>query len=169
MPSKAVSMRPAMSEMSFHSHLRVVELTSLAVEALFAMYLYHYVTRLERIGCECSEDRTRTYIRWYALVLFAIVLVKLVLMLTGSDSMYIAFSAVMAPLLLVSTIVYVIYVIKYIHRLRREKCACSATVSRTVIYVYAIIQAIGCALVALRLLSLAIVLVIAVARRKGTA
>lgn len=143
---------------AMHSHLRVVELTSLGLQALFAMYLYHYVTRLERIGCECSADRTRTYIQWYSLALFGVVVVKLALMLSGSEAAYTAFSTIMGPILLIASVIYVIYVIRYINRLKREKCACSATVSRTVIYVYAIIQAVMCAFLALTLLSIIIVL-----------
>lgn len=140
------------------SQLQVIEIASLSLQALFALILYHYVTRLERIGCECAQDNTRLFIQYYSLALFAVVVIKMAILLTGSESTYLAFSAVMAPILLVSTVVYVIYVIKYINRLRREKCQCSATVSRTVIYVYAIIQAIGFAYVALVLLSLLIVL-----------
>lgn len=168
MPTKQAAMN-AMSAMrnemtehtkfpAMHSHLRVVELTSLGLQALFAMYLYHYVTRLERIGCECSADQTRTYIQWYSLALFAVVVIKLALMLSGSEAAYTAFSTIMGPILMIATVIYVIYVIKYINRLKREKCACSATVSRTVIYVYAIIQAIMCAFLALTLLSIIIVM-----------
>lgn len=149
---------------SAHGQLKVVELSSLVLQALFALFLYHYVTRLERIGCECAIDRTRTYIQYYSLGLFAIVVIKLALYLSGSESTYIAFSAIIAPFLFVATVVYVIYVIKYINRLRREKCKCSATISRAVIYIYAIIQAIMFAYLALVMLSMIIVLLMSIGK-----
>lgn len=134
-------------------HLQAIELVALAVESLFAMFVYHYVTRLERIGCTCAMDGWRTYIQWYALGIFMVVIVKLAIMLSGSQQAYRMFSLIVAPVTLVFTVVYVVYVIRYINRLRREKCACSATVSRATIYVIAIIEAVLMAIVGLGVLA----------------
>lgn len=151
----AVSFPPSPSGLSeqIRSHLKVVELSALGVYALFALFLYHYVTRLERIGCECAMDNTRDFIKYYALGLFGVVVVKLALLVAGADEAYRAFSVVVGPIMMVATVFYVVYVLKYINRLRREKCACSDTISRSVIYVVGIIQAIIYASLALILLA----------------
>ena len=99
----------------------------------------NYLVRLERIGCKCAMDWRRTYMMVFLglSVLFAIVT-----MVSGAKPPLPI--AIVWPTL---GFVYVVCVLQYVHRLKKEKCACSESVFRDVMevlaYLYVLLLAIS--------------------------
>lgn len=117
---------------------------------IYWLLVWSYVTRLEQIGCKCSRDWRREYIRYYAILMLFIMLTSFV---TKIHSIAFTF------LLIVLNAVFLVAVFQYIHRLKREKCKCSQSVTRDVMEVVNIVQIV--------LFSLGILLMILVAVHYG--
>lgn len=131
-----------------------IGLTSIAASIIYATYIHHYVIRLERIGCDCATDFRRAYIQWYTLALIVIGIINVALRITGGDLGLSIVSMVLSPIMLAATIVYVVFVIQYINRLRREKCRCSESIARAILYIVTIIHVTLLCLLALVFLSM---------------
>lgn len=125
---------------------------SVVASVIYATYVHHYVTRLERIGCDCATDFRRTYIQWFTLALIVIGIVNITLRLTSGDRGLAVLSLFLSPLMFVGTLLYVVFVIQYINRLRREKCSCSEGIARAVLYIITIINVTLACLLALVIL-----------------
>lgn len=117
-----------------------VAIASVLTSVIYAIYIHHYVVRLERIGCDCAADFRRTYIQWFTLALIVIGLINIALRLTGGDIGLAVLSMILSPILFAATIVYIVFVIQYVNRLRREKCTCSDGIARSVLYIVTIIN-----------------------------
>lgn len=106
--------------------------------------ILHYLLRLERIGCQCALDWRRDYILFYLGLLVVLSLVNLF------------FSPYVASMFQFSMFVLglfnVAFTLQYVHRLKEEKCACSLSVYREVMYVLAVVNAFLYGLVFLFLL-----------------
>lgn len=126
-----------------------VSIASIVASVVYATYIHHYVVRLERIGCGCAMDFRRSYIQWYTLALVVIGVVNIVLRLAGGDAGLAFISVVLSPIVLLATIVYIIFVLQYVNRLRREKCHCSETMARAILYIITIIYTILACLLSL--------------------
>lgn len=116
-----------------------VGVASIVASIVYAIYIHHYVVRLERIGCDCAMDFRRTYIQWYTLALVIIGIINICLRLAGGNVGLAAISMVMSPIIFFATIVYIVFVFQYVNRLRREKCYCSDTMARAILYIITII------------------------------
>lgn len=130
-----------------------VAIASVVTSVIYATYIHHYVVRLERIGCDCAIDFRRIYIQWFTLALIIIGVINIALRLTGGDVGLAVLSMVLSPIMFVATLLYVIYVIQYINRLRKEKCTCSEGMARSILYIVTIINVILACLLALVILS----------------
>lgn len=129
-----------------------IAIASVAASVIYATYIHHYVTRLERIGCDCATDFRRTYIQWYTLALIVIGIINVSLRLSSGDVGLSILSMVLSPIMFVATLIYVVFVIQYINRLRREKCACSEGMARSILYIITIINVTLACLLALVIL-----------------
>lgn len=126
-----------------------VAIASVITSVVYAVYIHHYVVRLERIGCDCAADFRRVYIQWFTLALIVIGLINISLRLTGGDLGLAVLSMVLSPILFAATIVYIVFVIQYVNRLRREKCLCSEGIARSVLFIVTIIHVTLACLLAL--------------------
>lgn len=97
----------------------------LAVKA----YIFFYILQLEATGCTCSDDFRRTYAKFYLTVLIfyaASMLFLAAFRSTLSSSM--TTTLVVLPTLVVwqCGVLYVIWSLQYVSRLKREKCECAS-------------------------------------------
>lgn len=117
-----------------------ISVASIVASVVYAIYVHHYVVRLERIGCDCAMDFRRSYIQWYTLALIVIGVVNVALRLSGGAGGLAVISLVLSPIVALATIVYVVFVLQYVDRLRREKCECSETMARAVLYIVTVVH-----------------------------
>ena len=98
----------------------------------FAIHIYiiFWLLRLETIGCVCSLDWRRHFIIFYAFF-------HLVLAATAMSGLNMPSLRLLSFVL---SIVNVVVTIEYVHKLKTEKCACSESVAREVIYIAAFIN-----------------------------
>jgi len=115
-------------------------LLSLVLVAL-NIYILVYLFRLESIGCECAMDFRRTYAIAYLIVSIVYSLVVAVLMhvFNRPETIVPAGSkvpgvtlGVISLVMLIAGVLYVIFGVQYITRLRDEKCECSQDLARDV-------------------------------------
>lgn len=100
---------------------------------VFYLYILYYISTLENIGCECSEDWKRTYIKWYFILLIIMYFIPSILMiLTPKLNIYKYVSGIVFVLTIIS--LFVIY--QYIRELKEKKCDCSDMEARYVLEVY---------------------------------
>jgi predicted membrane channel-forming protein YqfA (hemolysin III family) len=118
-----------------------------------------YLNRLEKMGCKCAEDFRKTYVQVFLIVTLVNVGVMAVFMtwLSSRDSKP---PAIVTNLLMVwlvilfcATVVYIVFALQYIHRLRDEKCGCSKAMTRDV---WEVVLYIRAALLAAFVLTLAV-------------
>lgn len=125
------------------------------------IFVLVYLRRLESIGCECAMDFRRTYIQVYLIIsLINAGVIGLFTLATGTQIMQAAESthtalviglSVWSVIMFIAGVVYIVFAMQYIHRLRNEKCDCSRSVTRDV---WEVVLYIKIALMALSLLLL---------------
>lgn len=98
------------------------------------MLIIKYLMDLEQLGCECSMDWRRNYIIYFLFV--AVVF--------GGSTVFldVKFPPIVQTAMFVMAVLNAIYAIQYIYRLKKEKCECSESVYREILYVIAILNAI---------------------------
>jgi hypothetical protein len=114
--------------------LQIISLAFLVVFIVIQLLIINYLMKLEKIGCACAMDWRRNYIIAYFVVSILYAIIAPLLdpkLLPIIQTVYVVFG-----------IINVVYVIQYVHRLKREKCACSESVYREVMYVVSIFNAI---------------------------
>jgi hypothetical protein len=118
------------------------------VSVVVNVFVLVYLDRLERIGCSCSKDWRRGFAFAYLIlsVLYTAFTTALTFLVTASGVgdaarhwlmvAFLAFTYVMT----IMSILYVIFSLQYIHRLRDQKCTCSQHLTRDVweilLYIY---------------------------------
>ncbi len=132
-------------------------LSALVGLALF-VYVIVFLAQLERLGCACARDWRRIYILTYASTMALYSVIELVILITAKDiNVAIARLAplqyVIAPLYWIGGILFVVFTLQYVHRLKKEKCECSDKVGRAVLSLVALIDAAVFALTGLLILS----------------
>lgn len=101
------------------------------------VYILSYLFRLETIGCRCAMDFRRTYAIVYLIlsVVYALAMGVFTYFdarrVRASPRVY-EFAGVLATLMFAAGIVYLVFGLQYIERLRAEKCLCSVSVARDV-------------------------------------
>ena len=113
----------------------ILSLLLVAINIWVIVYLY----RLESIGCKCAMDFRRTYVIAYlivSLVYSAAVGVLMYLFRKSSlpvDSKVPAITlGVLSLVMLLAGILYIVFGLQYIERLKEEKCECSEDLARDV-------------------------------------
>jgi hypothetical protein len=113
----------------------------IALSSLIVYYLYS----LEKLGCECSLTSKRTYILGFNSFLIAYNLfVLLIGGVQGIAALYQKFPVLYIVLLLLiaGSVTNVIFTLQFIDEMKREKCACSDSVYRDIMYILAILNAL---------------------------
>lgn len=98
------------------------------------VYILVYLFHLEKVGCQCAMNWRRNYIMFFvglSLVLAILSLVKVDL-LTSSLLMTL-FSAL--------SIANVVFILQYVHMLKKEQCQCSESLAREIMQVIAVLYA----------------------------
>lgn len=114
---------------SFGVFSTLLVVAMIIIELLILRYLVH----LEQIGCRCAMDWRREYIIFFIALTVVYALVSLFM---GPQQI-----PVIQFTLFILGILNVIFVIQYVNRLKKEKCECSESVYREIMYVIAIIRA----------------------------
>jgi hypothetical protein len=130
-----------------------VMMLSLAIMILYNGWICHYVTRLERIGCPCAMDWRRTYIQVFTGVSVVVSGIYLMALLSSHVGAMRVTHALTAPFMALGAFLMVVFVLQYVHRLKKEKCLCSQSFAREVMYIFAIINAIVYALMGLLIIT----------------
>jgi hypothetical protein len=101
------------------------------------LIILDYIRQLEATGCDCSKDWRRSFIYWYVAIGTIYVLLQTLAIAVGQQWLTMIISVYgLAPLLwLIATIVFVVSTLQYVHRLKKEKCACSEAAGRTVLHI----------------------------------
>ena len=96
--------------------------------------IVHYLMRLEKIGCECAMDWRRSYIIFFFIVsiLYAV------------SAFFISRESfpILQTLMTVFGLMNIVFTMQYVHKLKKEKCECSASIYREVMFVVAIFNAV---------------------------
>jgi len=124
----------------------ILALLYIAIQIWILVYLFH----LEKIGCKCARDYRRTYSIVFIIFSLCVTVTMAILSVVVSPSnmkaVYIV-NQVLQTLMVVGGIVYIVFVLQYIARLNRIKCACSGALVRDVweilVYIYAALMAFG--------------------------
>jgi len=114
----------------------------IALSSIIVYYLYS----LETLGCECSLTTKRSYILGFNS--FLIVFNLFLLMIGGVEVMlalchkypvlYILYLALIG-----GSLANVVFTLEFIDDMKREKCACSDSVYRDIMYILALLQALS--------------------------
>ena len=94
---------------------------------LFNYLLYSYITRLEKIGCQCGLENHGKIIKSSILINYIIILGTLF-----TESI----PPVTRVFIALSDLVFTIYAFIFLYRLKNEKCKCSDDIIRDVYYYY---------------------------------
>ena len=121
---------------------------NLAYAGLLA-WVWVYLVRLERTGCQCAMDYRRTYVVAYLAVRVAALLLANLAGWTVP-----ALAVAMAP----ADVVFVVFALQYVHALRAQKCECSQDAARDVLRIVAVVDAVVAAAAVLLLATLAVAL-----------
>lgn len=97
---------------------------------IFWAFVVNYVIRLENIGCDCSKNWKRDYIKYYLLVIIPIMILRL----------FVSLPVALASLTLVFGLTFVFVVFAYIQELRKKKCECSEAPIRDILEIVNYIQ-----------------------------
>lgn len=117
---------------------RIIQLFFLILFLVLYIFVYIWIIKLEQIGCECSKDWRREFIKVYAIIIIAMMILK----------MFVNVHAAIMIVYLVATLVFIISVFQYIHELKRIKCECSESKTRDILEIVNYIQIGVVALVA---------------------
>lgn len=122
-----------------------------ALTLAFFVWFLVYLTKLEKIGCECALTWKRKFIMAYFFFALTINIVLLVIPGLGT-------SLILSGLVVVFAFAFLIVTIQYVTELKRKKCECSEDFARTVLFYYAIVSAITFAIMVASLVMLILTL-----------
>lgn len=123
----------------------VYKLASLISIVLFA-YLLTFLYKLEKTGCECAKDWRRTFIIGYCIYTILLAAAQFF------NMNYRGITFMLAPISFALSIMFIVFTLQYVHRLKREKCSCSDEMGRAVLYIVAAIDASVFAIVGLMII-----------------
>jgi hypothetical protein len=115
-------------------------------------YMLNYIFKLESTGCECAKDWRRDYIQYYLMLLIVYVVVQICVLTMGDLAAVIRMNMHLTAIMLVLGILFVVFTLQYVHRLKKIKCKCSEDTARNVLQLVAIIDAVIFSIGALHLI-----------------
>jgi hypothetical protein len=134
--------RTANLEDKIMSSMRIPALVSSVILIVLYLVMFDYVRKLEGIPgdpanppCPCSEGWRRTYIFWYIIASIFIILMNSIIFMFDIKGPLTIVMGVIAAIYQIATILFVIFAIQYVNRLKREKCECSEAVGRNILQV----------------------------------
>ena len=119
--------------MDSSSLLTILSIVSVVFSILFLVmfvFVYMWIVKLEKTGCECSKDWRRGFIKVYALIILVMVVLEIFFKLPD----------VVGIIYAVLSLVFIVVVFQYIHELKRIKCGCSESQTRDILEIVNYIQ-----------------------------
>lgn len=104
------------------------------VTAVFWAYILTWAVKLEKKTCPCARDWRLQYVKYFAAVTLAF---QLIVMAKQRQLLFIG-----APIMGLAGLVFIVSTISYVMSQRRKHCDCSRSTERTVVFSFAIIQAV---------------------------
>ena len=98
-------------------------------------YIFLYITKLEQVGCACSKDWKRSFIKYYIGIIMVLILLRMFSIWT-SDKV----PAALMTLEILASIGFVVIAYHYIHELKKKKCQCSVDSARDVFEIVNYVQ-----------------------------
>lgn len=113
-----------------------------------------YIRNLEKIGCECSEDWRKTYAFVYLILSIIYTGVAILAFVTSRTSISIplleTFNNIImlgSTLMAIAGILYIVFSLQYINKLKEIKCKCSQHIIRDIwevlLYIYVVFIIFG--------------------------
>lgn len=93
-----------------------------------------YLLNLEKIGCECAENWRKNFIIFY--MIFSLIYSVIIILVPQTLPPIIQF------ILLSFGVANIIITIQYIYKLKKDKCECSESILREILYFIAIFNAL---------------------------
>ncbi len=93
-----------------------------------------YLINLEKIGCECAENWRRKFIIFY--LIFVLAYSVIIILVPQTLPPIIQF------VLLSLGVANIIITIQYVYKLKKDKCECSESIMREILYFIAIFNAL---------------------------
>ena len=112
----------------------IISFAFMLIFVVIQLFIINYLLKLEKIGCECAMDWRRNF-----LIMFFIISVLYIILLPVVSMEVLPYIQAVYSVL---GILNVVFVIQYVYRLKKEKCACSEALMREVMLVMAIIDAV---------------------------
>lgn len=108
-------------------------------------YILKYVSTLEKIGCVCSDDYRRTYIKYYLVVVIVYGLAVAIFDAFRSPSAVVPAAFVnvwfaVSSVMWVASVVYLVLAWQYTKRLTVDKCECADGIELQVWRIFVIFQ-----------------------------
>lgn len=100
------------------------------IQILIVKYLFD----LEKIGCDCAMDWRRSYIIFFLIISIVNAFASLFI---GVHNV-----PVIQTIFFVIAVLNVIFTLQYVARLKKEKCECSESVYREVMFIVSIVNAV---------------------------
>lgn len=126
---------------------------SLLISIILFAYVLVFLYKLEHTGCECARDWRRSFITFYCVYTISLSIAQFI----NTNSFI---SLLVSPISFALSIMFIIFTLQYVHRLKREKCSCSDEMARAVLYMVAAIDAAIFSLVGLVIISNALLFMI---------
>jgi hypothetical protein len=98
-------------------------------------YILLYIAKLEKLGCKCSKNWQREFIKYYIIFMLLIFIIRLF----DSSSPY-NLPPILMTIQFVLTIVFVGIVYHYIMNLKQKNCKCSNDTARDILEIINYIQ-----------------------------
>lgn len=98
------------------------------------VFIVKYLINLEKIGCECAKDWRRKFIIFYLIFVLAYSIVIILVPQT--------LPPIIQFVLLLLGVSNIIITIQYVYKLKKDKCECSESVMREILYFIAIFNAL---------------------------
>lgn len=96
-------------------------------------YIFVYILKLEKIGCECALDWRRTFIQYYIIVLVLVALSQIA-------NIFTTLPIIVKICLLFGSIAFITITFLYVRDLKKKKCECSDETARDVLEIVNYIQ-----------------------------
>lgn len=96
-------------------------------------YIFLYIIKLEKIGCECALNWRRSFIKYYIIVIILTAILKI-------TSLFDKIPFAIKLLLPFATVAFLIITYQYVNDLKKKKCECSRETARDVLEIVNYIQ-----------------------------
>ena len=115
----------------------LIVLISSIVNILLYYFIYKWIIKLEKTGCECSINWRRDYIKYYTVFIITYIIVSLsYLLITDKNISIIIY---VNYIVLIAEILYIVFSIQYVSELKNKKCECSNDYMREITLIYSVI------------------------------